>query len=93
MLLTVLPTSLGPILLTFLVCATFCQFVKSRTTLFFQTVRHGFPYQPTAMAFDPVQNLLAIGTKSGSLRMYPFVPPYLTVSWCCHQSGLDTPLL
>lgn len=38
----------------------------------FQTVRHGFPYQPTAMAYDPVQNLLAIGTKSGSLRMYPF---------------------
>ena len=37
----------------------------------FQTVRHGFPYQPTAMAFDPVQNLLAIGTKTGSLRMYP----------------------
>ncbi|KAI0233080.1 Syntaxin-binding protein 5-like [Lamellibrachia satsuma] len=36
-----------------------------------KTVRHGFPYQPTAMAYDPVQNLLAIGTKSGSLRMYP----------------------
>lgn len=36
-----------------------------------QVVRHGFPYQPTALAFDPVQNLLAIGTKSGSIRLYP----------------------
>ncbi|XP_014221074.1 syntaxin-binding protein 5 isoform X6 [Trichogramma pretiosum] len=34
-----------------------------------KTFRHGFPYQPTAMAFDPVQKLLAIGTKSGSLRI------------------------
>ncbi|KAF7402566.1 hypothetical protein HZH66_004833 [Vespula vulgaris] len=40
-----------------------------------KTFRHGFPHQPTAVAFDPVQRLLAIGTKSGSLRMYP-----LTVS-------------
>ncbi|KAJ8314810.1 hypothetical protein KUTeg_006960 [Tegillarca granosa] len=38
-----------------------------------KTVRHGFPYQPTAVAFDPVQHLLAIGTKSGALRMYPLV--------------------
>ncbi|XP_050473373.1 syntaxin-binding protein 5 isoform X7 [Bombus huntii] len=35
----------------------------------FQTFRHGFPHQPTAVAFDPVQRLLAIGTKSGSLRI------------------------
>lgn len=43
-------------------------------TFFFllQTFRHGFPHQPTAVAFDPVQKLLAIGTKTGSLRMYPF---------------------
>lgn len=38
---------------------------------FLQTFRHGFPYQPTALAFDPIQRLLAIGTKNGSLRMYP----------------------
>eukprot|EP00106_Octopus_bimaculoides_P010594 XP_014778036.1 PREDICTED: syntaxin-binding protein 5-like [Octopus bimaculoides] len=36
-----------------------------------KTVRHGFPFQPTALAYDPVQHILAIGTKSGSLRMYP----------------------
>ncbi|XP_025153697.1 syntaxin-binding protein 5 isoform X7 [Harpegnathos saltator] len=34
-----------------------------------RTFRHGFPHQPTALAFDPVQRLLAIGTKSGSLRI------------------------
>lgn len=37
--------------------------------LFFQTFRHGLPYSPTALAYDPVQKLLAIGDKSGSLRM------------------------
>lgn len=36
-----------------------------------QTVRHGFPYQPSSMAFDPVQKILAIGTQSGALRLYP----------------------
>ncbi|XP_073980720.1 syntaxin-binding protein tomosyn isoform X7 [Rhodnius prolixus] len=34
-----------------------------------KTFRHGFPYQPTAIAFDPIQKLLAIGTKNGSLRI------------------------
>ncbi|XP_076258836.1 syntaxin-binding protein tomosyn isoform X3 [Rhynchophorus ferrugineus] len=34
-----------------------------------RTFRHGFPFQPTAMAFDPVQKLLAIGSKCGSLRI------------------------
>ncbi|CAH1230193.1 STXBP5 [Branchiostoma lanceolatum] len=35
-----------------------------------KTVRHGFPYQPTAMAYDPVQHILAIGCKSGSIRLF-----------------------
>ncbi|XP_044259753.1 syntaxin-binding protein 5 isoform X1 [Tribolium madens] len=34
-----------------------------------RTFRHGFPFQPTAMAYDPVQRLLAIGSKCGSLRI------------------------
>uniref|UniRef100_A0A4W4DQ74 Lethal giant larvae homologue 2 domain-containing protein n=1 Tax=Electrophorus electricus TaxID=8005 RepID=A0A4W4DQ74_ELEEL len=34
------------------------------------TVRHGFPYQPSAMAFDPVQKILVIGTQSGALRLF-----------------------
>eukprot|EP00058_Branchiostoma_floridae_P005120 XP_002590608.1 hypothetical protein BRAFLDRAFT_83751 [Branchiostoma floridae] len=40
-----------------------------------KTVRHGFPYQPTAMAYDPVQHILAIGCKSGSIRLYPSPAP------------------
>lgn len=43
-----------------------------------QTVRYGFPYEPTSVAFDPVQHLLAIGTKSGSLRMYPSICLFFT---------------
>ncbi|XP_071956580.1 syntaxin-binding protein 5-like isoform X5 [Antedon mediterranea] len=35
-----------------------------------KVVRHGFPFEPTAMAYDPVQNILAIGTKNGSLRIF-----------------------
>lgn len=35
-----------------------------------QTSRYGFPYQPTCVAYDPVQSLLAIGSYDGSLRMY-----------------------
>ncbi|KAF6205469.1 hypothetical protein GE061_019642 [Apolygus lucorum] len=33
------------------------------------TFRHGFPNQPTAVAFDPIQKLLAIGCKNGSVRI------------------------
>uniref|UniRef100_A0A8B9R9P9 Syntaxin-binding protein 5-like n=1 Tax=Astyanax mexicanus TaxID=7994 RepID=A0A8B9R9P9_ASTMX len=48
------------------------------------TVRHGFPYQPSSMAFDPVQKILAIGTQSGALRLFgrPGVECY-----CQHESG------
>uniref|UniRef100_A0A4W5KHR1 Syntaxin-binding protein 5-like n=1 Tax=Hucho hucho TaxID=62062 RepID=A0A4W5KHR1_9TELE len=35
----------------------------------FQTVRHGFPYQPTCLAFDPVQKILAIGSRTGGIRI------------------------
>ncbi|XP_063891524.1 syntaxin-binding protein 5-like [Helicoverpa armigera] len=37
-----------------------------------KTFRHGFPFSPTALAWDPIQKLLAIGDKGGNLRMYPF---------------------
>ncbi|XP_076128185.1 syntaxin-binding protein 5-like isoform X2 [Alosa pseudoharengus] len=49
-----------------------------------KTVRHGFPYQPSAMALDPVQKLLAIGTQSGALRIFgrPGVECH-----CQHESG------
>ncbi|XP_060909732.1 syntaxin-binding protein 5-like isoform X11 [Labrus mixtus] len=49
-----------------------------------KTVRHGFPNQPTALAFDPVQKLLAIGSRSGGVRILgrPGVDCY-----CQHDSG------
>ncbi|KAA0199107.1 Syntaxin-binding protein 5 protein [Fasciolopsis buskii] len=31
---------------------------------------HGFPHQPTCMAFDPVQKTIAIGTKTGVIRIF-----------------------
>ncbi|XP_068154590.1 syntaxin-binding protein 5 isoform X5 [Drosophila tropicalis] len=34
-----------------------------------KTFRHGFPFSPTSFAFDPVQKLLAIGDKSGYIRI------------------------
>ncbi|KAL5276173.1 STXBP5.2 family protein [Megaselia abdita] len=33
------------------------------------TFRHGFPHSPTAIAYDPIQRLLVIGDKAGSLRI------------------------
>ncbi|XP_048830044.1 syntaxin-binding protein 5 isoform X2 [Brienomyrus brachyistius] len=49
-----------------------------------KTVRHGFPYQPSSLAFDPVQKILAIGTQTGALRLFgrPGVECY-----CQHESG------
>ncbi|XP_066542306.1 syntaxin-binding protein 5-like isoform X6 [Hoplias malabaricus] len=49
-----------------------------------KTVRHGFPYQPTALAFDPVQKILAIGSRSGGVRILgrPGVDCH-----CQHESG------
>lgn len=35
-----------------------------------QVARHGFPENPTALAFDPVQKIAAIGTKSGAIRVF-----------------------
>ena len=34
------------------------------------TLRHGFPFKPLSVAFDPVQKLLAIGNRSGAVRIY-----------------------
>ncbi|KAK2905011.1 hypothetical protein Q8A67_006810 [Cirrhinus molitorella] len=49
-----------------------------------KTVRHGFTYQPTALAFDPVQKILAIGSRSGGVRLLggPGVDCH-----CQHESG------
>ncbi|KAK4337043.1 hypothetical protein RND71_043391 [Anisodus tanguticus] len=34
-----------------------------------QTIYHGFPHRPSALAYDKKLNLLAIGTKEGDLRI------------------------
>ncbi|KTF97765.1 hypothetical protein cypCar_00032302, partial [Cyprinus carpio] len=53
-----------------------------------KTVRHGFPYQPSSMAFDPVQKILAIGTQNGALRLTPFRFGRPGVEcYCQHESG------
>uniref|UniRef100_A0A7N8XKS1 Syntaxin binding protein 5a (tomosyn) n=1 Tax=Mastacembelus armatus TaxID=205130 RepID=A0A7N8XKS1_9TELE len=66
----------------FFLAVLFSSFYMSQNSQ--QTVRHGFPYQPSSMAFDPVQKILAIGTQSGALRLFgrPGVECY-----CQHESG------
>ncbi|CAK6966021.1 syntaxin-binding protein 5 [Scomber scombrus] len=49
-----------------------------------KTVRHGFPYQPSSMAFDPVQKILAVGTQSGALRLFGHAG---VECYCQHESG------
>ena len=36
-----------------------------------QTFHHGFPSHPLCLAYDPVQTILAIGTKHGIVVLYP----------------------
>ncbi|XP_067335523.1 syntaxin-binding protein 5 isoform X11 [Channa argus] len=49
-----------------------------------KTVRHGFPYQSSSMAFDPVQKILAIGTQTGALRLFGRAG---VECYCQHDSG------
>jgi len=37
---------------------------------FRKTIQHGFPSKPSALAWDPVLRLLAIGTKSGAIKIF-----------------------
>lgn len=56
-------------LLLFVFCTyKLCFFFSAFIT---QTVEHGFPHQPSALAFDPKLQLMAIGTKSGAIKVYP----------------------
>uniref|UniRef100_A0A8C5EDQ3 Syntaxin-binding protein 5-like n=1 Tax=Gouania willdenowi TaxID=441366 RepID=A0A8C5EDQ3_GOUWI len=67
---------------------TVCQEAFSQSDInsafFLQTVRHGFPYQPSSMAFDPVQKILAIGTQTGALRLFGRAG---VECYCQHESG------
>lgn len=49
-----------------------------------QTVEHGFPHQPSALSYSPSLQLLAIGTRSGAIKLYPSL--YLCVNSC--QGGI-----
>uniref|UniRef100_A0A672RS07 LLGL scribble cell polarity complex component 1 n=1 Tax=Sinocyclocheilus grahami TaxID=75366 RepID=A0A672RS07_SINGR len=44
--------------------------IKQDLFAFSKTVEHGFPNQPSALAYDPKRQLLAIGTKSGAMKIY-----------------------
>lgn len=47
-----------------------------------QTVEHGFPHQPSALSYSPSLQLLAIGTRSGAIKLYPSL--YL----CVQEGGI-----
>ncbi|KAG8583473.1 hypothetical protein GDO81_008432 [Engystomops pustulosus] len=51
-----------------------------------KTVRHGFPFEPSAMAFDPVQKILAIGTNHGALRL---VHPRVKLVICRYRRAAE----
>ncbi|CAN7985436.1 unnamed protein product [Ixodes hexagonus] len=44
--------------------------VQKELFAFNKTACHGFPHCPSALAWDPFLELFAIGTKTGSLRLY-----------------------
>uniref|UniRef100_A0A8C1ZXD5 LLGL scribble cell polarity complex component 1 n=1 Tax=Cyprinus carpio TaxID=7962 RepID=A0A8C1ZXD5_CYPCA len=44
--------------------------IKQDLFAFSKTVEHGFPNQPSALAYDPKLQLMAIGTKSGAIKIY-----------------------
>jgi len=37
---------------------------------FVQCSEHGFPQKPSAVAYDSLLSLLAVGTENGDVRMY-----------------------
>ncbi|XP_053961405.1 lethal(2) giant larvae protein [Anastrepha ludens] len=35
-----------------------------------KTVQHGFPHKPSAIAYDPISKLMAIGTQTGAIKVF-----------------------
>jgi lethal(2) giant larvae protein len=62
--------------------------VKKSIIFQFQTVQHGFPHKPSAVAYDPISKLMAIGTNSGVVKVFgrPGVEFYGQ-----HQPGVTSP--
>ncbi|XP_010635733.2 lethal(2) giant larvae protein homolog 1 isoform X1 [Fukomys damarensis] len=50
--------------------ASFCASRNGVQNTMGQTVEHGFPNQPSALAFDPELRIMAIGTRSGAVKIY-----------------------
>lgn len=46
----------------------------------YQTVEHGFPHQPSALGYSPFLRLMAIGTRSGAIKLYSFEQLWLDFS-------------
>ncbi|CAH2307720.1 lethal(2) giant larvae homolog 1 isoform X1 [Pelobates cultripes] len=44
--------------------------IKQDLFAFNKTVEHGFPNQPSSLAFDPLLRIMAIGAKSGAVKIY-----------------------
>uniref|UniRef100_A0A8C9UY11 LLGL scribble cell polarity complex component 2 n=1 Tax=Scleropages formosus TaxID=113540 RepID=A0A8C9UY11_SCLFO len=44
--------------------------LKQELYQFNKTVEHGFPHQPSALGYSPSLQLLAIGTRSGAIKLY-----------------------
>ncbi|XP_068161098.1 LLGL scribble cell polarity complex component 2 isoform X1 [Antennarius striatus] len=44
--------------------------VKQELFQFNKTVEHGFPHQPSALSYSPTLQLLAIGTRSGAIKLF-----------------------
>ncbi|XP_006001736.1 LLGL scribble cell polarity complex component 2 [Latimeria chalumnae] len=44
--------------------------IKQDLFQFSKTVEHGFPHQPSALGYCPTLQLMAIGTRSGALKIY-----------------------
>uniref|UniRef100_A0A8C2SRI6 LLGL scribble cell polarity complex component 2 n=1 Tax=Coturnix japonica TaxID=93934 RepID=A0A8C2SRI6_COTJA len=46
--------------------------LKRELFQFNKTVEHGFPHQPSALGYSPFLHLMAIGTRSGAIKLYSF---------------------
>ncbi|KAK6478359.1 LLGL scribble cell polarity complex component 2 [Huso huso] len=44
--------------------------LKQELFQFNKTVEHGFPHQPSALGYSPSLRLMAIGTRSGAIKLY-----------------------
>lgn len=56
----------------------------------YQTVEHGFPHQPSALGYSPFLRLMAIGTRSGAIKLYSFEQLWLDFSYHIRMYNFET---